>query len=375
MNRLWIRACAALLLAVMTLMLMTAPKAEPAMNVRASAFALIDAESGRLLFGKNENLRLPMASTTKIMTALVTLESCALDEMVGIPDEAVGAEGSSMYLERGESLSVRDLLYGLMLASGNDAAVALAVHVGGSVKDFVGLMNVRADSMGLRSTHFITPNGLSAEGHLTTARELCLIAREAMKNEDFAQIVSTKYYRTETGGAVRSFKNKNSLLWSYDGAFGIKTGYTMAAGRCLVFGAERNGMRVIGAVLNCRPMFDEAARLMDLAFESFVPVTVIGKGTRVFDVYVENSEECLLEVSAKDSIIRLMRSNESALLCTEYELYPDLSPPIRAGDEVGVLRIRENGETIGSTALVASNTVLPYGYGYWWKLLSKRFAA
>ena len=375
MNRLWIRACAALLLAVMTFLIMTAPRAEAAFNANAAAAALIDAQSGRLLFGQNEDLRLPMASTTKIMTALIVLERCDPDDMVEVPDEAVGVEGSSMYLERGERLSVRDLLYGLMLASGNDAAVALACHAGGSVNEFVGIMNARAEEIGLTKTHFITPNGLHAEGHLTTAHELCLIAREAMRNETFAEIVSSKYHRTETGFAPRVLKNKNSLLWSYEGAFGIKTGYTKAAGRCLVFGAERDGAAVIGAVLNCGPMFEEASELMDAAFGSFVPVAVIEKGTHILDLVIENSEERLLEVCAKDSIILLMRNNESASLRTQIELFPGLRAPIECGEAVGELRIFAGEELVGSTLLAAAESAEPLGYGYWWRLLSGYFAA
>ena len=375
MNRLWIRVCTALLIAMGMVFMMLTPKAEPAFSVQASAMALIECESGKLIAGQNKDLRLPMASTTKIMTALIVLERSELSDIVEIPDEAVGTEGSSIYLRKGERLSVEDLLYGLMLASGNDAAVALAVHAAGSVDGFVELMNDKAGEMGLKNTSFITPNGLHAERHLTTAYELCLIAREALKLDEFRTIVSSKYHRTATGDIDRTFKNKNSLLWSYEGAFGVKTGYTMAAGRCLVFGAERDGMTVVGAVLNCRQMFEEAASLMDMAFEEYSRETIVPACTHVLDTYIKNGEEKLLEVYSKESIITVMRKSERKSFRTEAVLSEGLHAPIAKGDEVGILRVFDGGALIGSTALIAGNSVSEPGYVYWWRLLTDLFAA
>lgn len=196
----------------------------------AAAAALIEANSGKLLLSGNSNSRLPMASTTKTMTALVVIENCDLDETVEVTADAAGTEGSSMYLSCGERLSVRDLLYGLMLLSGNDAAVALAVHVGGTVESFVRIMNDRAAKLGLTNTHFVTPNGLHDAEHYTTAYKLALIGAEALKNETFRQIVSTQYYTAETGDRVRTMKNKNALLWDYGNAVGIKTGLYICGG-------------------------------------------------------------------------------------------------------------------------------------------------
>lgn len=374
MNRIWIRASAALILIFTMLMLMITAKASPVLATEASAMAVIECDTGMLLYEKNKDLRLPMASTTKIMTALLTLEYCRPDEMVKISDDAVGVEGSSIYLQNGEIMSVKDLLYGLMLASGNDAAVALACKVGGSVEGFVELMNAKAAQMGFTNTHFVTPNGLHDDEHLTTAYELCLIAREALKNEFFRMIVSTKYYKTETGNVNRTFKNKNSLLWNYDGAFGVKTGYTMAAGRCLVFGAERDGMTVIGALLNCRPMFEEAPKLLDSAFDSFVKETVIGKGTHVLDVYIENGEQNVLEVEAKESIIAVMRKSEIKSFRILPRLCKSLSAPIAKGSVVGRLDLYDGDELIASAPLAAANTVDKRDLNYWWRFLAGAFA-
>ncbi|MCR5809653.1 MAG: D-alanyl-D-alanine carboxypeptidase [Clostridiales bacterium] len=375
MNRWWIKAAAVLMAMFGAAMTALAPKAKVTFPTMASAMALIEAESGKVLYSQAADMPLPMASTTKIMTALVVLENCDMDEEVKIPAEAVGTEGSSIYLKEGESMSVKDLLYGLMLSSGNDAAVALAVHTAGSVEAFVGMMNGRALAMGLEKTRFVTPNGLHSDGHCTTALELCMTAREALANEHFREIVSTKYYRTETGSVPRTFKNKNSLLWNYDGAFGVKTGYTMAAGRCLVFGAERDGMTVIGAVLNCRPMFETAAKLMDLAFENYVKETVVREGDPIGTAIIENGEDALLEVAAKDSIIDVLENAEKRTYTIETELYEGLRAPIRAGDEIGSLTVKCGEETVGATKLVAVNSIAERGFDHWWRLLISAFAA
>ena len=390
MNGRIIRACAALLLACGVMLMSLAPKAESAINepmigsseaiepgfeLNAAAMAMIECESREVLACVNGDEPLPMASTTKIMTALVVLENSNAEELVSVPDEAVGTEGSSVYLQRGEKMKVIDLLYGLMLASGNDAAVALAVHAGGSVKGFVDMMNEKAKELGLKNTRFVTPNGLHAEGHYTTAFELCVITREALRSETFKEIVSSKYHRTESGNVPRTFKNKNSLLWDYEGAFGVKTGYTMAAGRCLVFGAERDGMQVVGALLNCRPMFEKAAMLLDTAFESFVKQTVIGSGQTAGRVNVENGVENVLEVETKRSIIAVTQRSHQRTFMTRAELPQKLSAPVKAGQRVGTLFVYEGERLVGSAELVASKTIQRRDARFWWRLLSSVFAA
>ena len=212
-----------------------AAKAEPA------AAAVIEAETGRVLYAVNENVQLPMASTTKVMTALVAIENGQLSDLVTAGENAYGVPGTSIYLEKGESLTLEQLIYGLMLASGNDAAVAIAEHVGGSVGGFCALMNARAASLGCVNTHFVTPHGLPAADHYTTALDLCRIAQAAMEQPFFRRVVSTQRatipWKNHPGDRV--LNNKNRLLSTYPGALGIKTGYTKAAGRCLVFAAER----------------------------------------------------------------------------------------------------------------------------------------
>ncbi len=235
----------------------------------ATSMALVDGDTGELIYSKNCDVRREPASTTKICTAITVLENYTLlDLPVPIPDEAIGVEGSSLYLQKGEMLTVRDLLYGLMLQSGNDCAVALAVTVGGSVEGFVKLMNETADKAGASNTNFMNPHGLHHDEHYTTARDLCAISYYAMRNETFREIVSTKRHRTpyHNHDYDRNFPNKNKILYNYAGGNGIKTGFTKKSGRCLVSSATRNGKTYICTVLNCGDMFEECMRLMDCAF-------------------------------------------------------------------------------------------------------------
>ena len=230
-------------------------------TIEGKAECVVELETGRILHEKSANLTLPMASTTKILTAITVLENCKnLNEEIMIPQSAVGVEGSSVYLQCGEKYTVLDLLYGLMLRSGNDCATALALYFGGNISSFCVKMNLLAQKAGALNSHFENPHGLPAKNHYTTALDLCYITRYAMKNEVFAKIVSTKLYEP------RNWKNKNKLLISYDGAIGVKTGYTREAGRCLVSAAKRDGRVVICTVLNCAPMYERSAELLDKAF-------------------------------------------------------------------------------------------------------------
>ena len=240
-------------------------------STSAQAAVVMEQSSQRVLFEKNSDMHLPMASTTKIVTALTVLEHARLDEVVCIPKEAVGVEGSSIYLREGEHLTVRELLLGLMLRSGNDSAVALALHVGGSVEAFADLMNETARKVGCKDSNFVNPHGLHAPDHYTSAHDLALLTCTALNNADFREIVSTKTAKISNEGMSydRILVNKNKLLNSYLGADGVKTGYTKKAGRCFVGSATRNGMQVVVVVLNCGPMFEETASLLNEAFDAY----------------------------------------------------------------------------------------------------------
>ena len=243
----------------------------------AASMITTEAGSGRVLYEKNADSRRPMASTTKIATAITVLDNVSdLEKTVVIPDCAVGVEGSSIYLSKGETASIRDLLYGLMLQSGNDCAVALAVTIAGSVEKFAALMNETARKCGANDTNFVTPHGLHDDNHYTTARDLAKISAYAMKNATFREIVSSKKHTMPWAGhdCDRVILNKNKILTTFDGGDGIKTGYTKKAGRCLVASATRDGMTIISVVLDCGPMFEECRNLMEKAFEEYSLVDI-----------------------------------------------------------------------------------------------------
>ena len=332
----------------------------------ASACVIIDEASGRVLLSHNAETPLPMASTTKVMTALLALERGNLSDPVTCSRNAFGVPGTSIYLSEGETLTLEEMLYGLMLASGNDAATAIAEHIGGTVDDFCRMMTARAAELGCENTVFLTPHGLPREGHYTTAHDLALIAREAMTHETFRQIVSTQRAKIPWEGRdySRVLNNKNKLLSTYEGATGIKTGYTKKAGRCLVFGAERNGMRVIGVVLNCYNWFDEAARLMDMAFDRYEAMTLMLRGETIRAIPVTTSEaDCVSAVLEADLTGVIAKGT---LPTVEIDLPDALDAPIRAGEPLGEVRMVAGGQTVASAPLVAGATVLRDDFASRW---------
>lgn len=241
-----------------------------AYSTTAKSAIVIDKNTGKVLFEKNADEKLPIASTTKILTAITVIENIDdLFKTVSVPDCAIGVEGSSIYLEKGERLKVIDLLYGLMLQSGNDCAVALACLTSGSVENFARLMNIVAINAGATNSHFCNPHGLHEKNHYSTARDMSLISAYAMRNETFRKIVSTTNYVDcpyADRGYNRIIKNKNKILTTLDGGNGIKTGYTKVAGRCLVSSAQRKNVEIICVVLSCGPMFEESCDLINKAF-------------------------------------------------------------------------------------------------------------
>ncbi len=227
------------------------------------AECVLEVSSRRILSEKNADRTLPMASTTKILTAITVIDDCELDEQVTVPREAAGTEGSSVYLKAGEILTVRDLLYGLMLRSGNDCAVTLAIYHSGCMEKFAEAMNKKAVSLGAEQSYFANPHGLPDNRHKTTARDLAVISAYALSNETFREIVSTKYYQP------KNWYNKNKMLTEYSGATGVKTGFTVNAGRCLVTSAVRDGMELVCVVLNSPQMYERSAELLDKGFSAY----------------------------------------------------------------------------------------------------------
>lgn len=345
------------LIIVIGALMAAAPAQAQEVSTGAKACVVMDMATGRVLLSHNADAPLPMASTTKIMTALVALENADLDDMVTTGRNAFGVPGTSIYLGLGEKLPMEQMLYGLMLASGNDAAVAIAEHVGGSVTDFCNMMNERAAVLGCKDTVFLTPHGLPKEGHQTTAYELALITRAAMENDTFRKIVSTQ--RATIPWAEHAYdrvlNNKNKLLTTYEGAVGVKTGYTKKAGRCLVFGAEREGMRILGVVLHCADWFDEAARLMDLAFARYDAVTMLCAGDSLREIPVEHSDGMSVHAVLAADLTGVVPA--SAIPAVEIDLPESLDAPIYVGDTLGQARLVSGGETICAVDLLADKSI------------------
>ena len=330
----------------------------------AAAAAIIEEKTGRVLYAANEMTELPMASTTKIMTAMLAIENCSLDETITAGENAYGVPGTSIYLDKGEELSMHDMLYGLMLASGNDAAVAIAEHVGGSIEGFCAMMNERAAEIGCMHTHYVTPHGLPADDHYTTALDLAFIAREAMRYPFFRQVVSTQRAEIPWQGHAynRVLNNKNKLLSTFPGALGVKTGYTKAAGRCLVFAAERDGMTLIGDVLNSPDWFDQSAALLEQAFQEYHLYTALRQGEIVYRLPVKNGTLDGVDLITADSLSAPLRNDETAEISFRWP--QEQLAGFEEGTVLGTAMLTVNGETLCSVPLIAAKGVPERSFQY-----------
>ncbi len=315
----------------------------------AASAILIHADSGTVLYEKNADERSLIASTTKITTALVVLENCDTDETVLIKPEYTGIEGSSMYLEAGQERTVKELLLGLMLASGNDAAVALACYTAGSVEAFAELMNEKAAELGLQNSSFKNPHGLDAEGHYSSARDLALITAAALQNDEFAEIFAT---RSATIDGL-TFVNHNKLLWNYSGCIGGKTGYTMAAGRTLVSVAERGGLRLICVTLSDPDDWNTHSRLFFWFFENY-SVQKVGLPTRELALPLISGRTATVKVGCTDSGELLMKKGGS--IEYDIELPQFLYAPVERGEDVGSLNLFVDGELCLELPITALET-------------------
>ncbi len=347
-----------LLLILASLILSLFPlTASAAPDVSAVSAALIDARSGRLLYAKNENVRRGMASTTKIMTALIALERLPPDQVVRVAPEACGIEGSSVYLTPGEEITVEALLYALMLQSANDAAAALACAVSGSVEAFVELMNERALSLGLADTHFDNPHGLDGETHYTTARELAILSAHALENRAFREIVSTKKRAIplQNGQATRLLINHNRLLREYDDIIGVKTGYTRACGRTLVSAAERDGAVLVCVTLNDGNDWADHRALLDYGFSLYEERVLAEAREFSIAIPVCGGEQAQVLVCNPNVCTAVLPRGGEITVRTELPRF--LYAGIREGQTVGTVRFFSEGREIGSVALVCTQSV------------------
>lgn len=316
---------------------------------------------------KNADQQHLIASTTKIMTALVVCEQCNVLDRVRIPREAVGIEGSSMYLREGEVLTVQELLYGLMLRSGNDAAEALAIYCAGTVEGFAQLMNDKAHRLGLVNTHFENPHGLDSPNHYSTAEDMAKLAAYAMENPIFAQTVSTK---TVTIGE-RVLQNHNKLLWQVDGADGVKTGFTKAAGRILVSSATRQGRRLVAVTMNAPDDWADHKTLLEHGFSQYTPKTLVYEGQILGSTEVAGGQQSQAELVADEAFTYAVAESEKIQILLPPKGF--VYAPVAQGQDAGFAHICVNGAVAGKVKLVYGATIEkePEPEQHWWERILK----
>lgn len=358
----WIRTTAlAALICIFTVSLALAKAAPPAVD--AGGAILIDAKTGQVLFEKNAYKQLAPASTTKIMTAILAIESGRLDEKMTISKRAASTPGSSMHLEEGQVISLREVLTGLMLRSGNDGAVAIAEFIGGGSMDkFVEMMNQKAGEIGAYNTQFRNPHGLSAPGHYSTAYDLAWLARYAMNNPTFADIVNTRKTRIDYQDSrgkerERDLKNTNKLLWMLEEADGVKTGTTNEAGPCLVSSATKNNHRLIAVTLRDKSRWEDSQRLLEWGFDNFSLFEHGAEGEVIGQIRVENGiEDSLNAVLASDAaMVTEGAANEK--IRVQVDMPGTIKAPVYQGQKVGEVSFRIGDQIVKTFDLTAENSV------------------
>jgi len=337
---------------------------EPVLNARAAV--IYDRKTKEIIWGKNENEKKAMASTTKIMTAIVVLEKGNLSDVVTISKKAANTGGSRLKINTNDKISVLDLLYGLMLRSGNDAAVALAEYVGGSIEGFAKLMNKKAIEIGLKNTHFVTPHGLDNIEHYTTAYELAVLTDYAMQNEKFSKIVNTKNTTISINGVARNIYNTNELLGTLNGVNGVKTGFTNNAGRCLVTSCTRNGNQIITVVLGCdakKYRTSDSIKLIEYAFKNYTRVNIEEKVKIEFEkwkqingkrIYISKGEKSdvnleLKEITKKEIPVKIGEENN---IQVEINAIYEYEAPLEKQSKIGNILIKKDEEIIESVDIV-----------------------
>ena len=325
-----------------------------ALGVSAKSAILIEKESGDIIFEKNASSPLPLASTTKIMTALVAIEAGGLDEIFKIPKEATGIEGSSIYLKEGEELSRRQLLYALLLESANDASVALAYATYGGIEPFVEKMNDKANALGLLNTHFTNPHGLPNKEHYSSCQDLSILTRYALDNPVFSEICATKTYKIPSIEGERLLVNHNKLLRTYSGANGVKTGFTKLSGRCLVSSAMRDGVWLIAVTLNAPDDWHDHSALFDYGFSLYENVSLASPGGYLIEIPIEGEKSVLASnLNGFSTTIKKSSGDFSAKLVYKN----DPKAPISKGDAVGKIVFYNHGKEIGSVELFSLESI------------------
>ncbi len=346
----------------------------PSLSLSAQSAVLIAADTGSVVYEKNADEKRSMASTTKIMTALLALEAAedSGDPTVEITGEMVAVEGSSMGLRAGDEITLTNLAAGMLLASGNDAANAAALYLAGSQEEFADLMNRRAEEIGMENTHFVTPSGLDDEEHYSTAYDMALLAREAMKNTAFRHLASSANLQVEFAEPEKkvSYTNHNKLLWQYPGCIGVKTGFTKKSGRCLVSAAERDGVTLIAVTLNAPDDWNDHAALLDYGFSALESVSFDGADFSADLPLVGSYRESLRVRGGTGGSVTLPKEEAGRVTCRV--LLPAFCyAPIEEGEQVGKLQYYLDGSPVYSVPLLAEESAVfaPKELGFWEKLL------
>ena len=344
---------------VFSQIVLAAPKHNQNPDISSKAAIVIEASTGKVLFAYNAEERNYPASTTKMMTLLTALESGKMDDIVITSQNAASVEGSSLWLTPGEKLRLIELLYGIMLISGNDATVAVAEHISGTTEAFARLMTQKAHAIGAVNTNFTNSSGLPDPNHYTTAHDLAKIAAYGFKNPIFVQIVGTKHVVIPWAGKNfgRDLYNENKMLWNYDGANGVKTGYTEAAGPCLVSSAKRGNVQLIAVVLDSNRMWIDSKALLDYGFNKIEAQTVYKKGEIIKSIRVQDGIDESVEVAVAEDVVLPVSSGDREEFSTILNVPQKCSAPLAAGQPVGSIKLLYQGRTYGAVDLVAAQPV------------------
>lgn len=337
-------------------------------NITAKSAIVMEAKTGKILYQKNAEEKKYPASTTKILTLITALENSKYDDVVTTSSNAANIEGSSLWLKQGEQLKMLDMLYGIMLVSGNDATVAVAEHIAGTVEGFAALMNKKAQEIGAVNSHFTNSSGLPDPQHVSTAHDLARIAAYGYNNNPiFSQIVSTKHKIIPWPGNEfdRSLYNENRMLWLYDGANGVKTGYTEAAGRCLVSGAKRDDMQLIAVVLDSDRMWDDSILLLDYAFSRIKPQKLFSKDDIMKSIKIVNGKADVLALSVGEDFVAAVSNNDVTQFQFAIETPEKIEAPVQRGQKVGIIKVLYGEKVIDKIDLLATEAVERKSFFLW----------
>jgi len=351
-------------------------------NMYSKAYCLTDADSNRILVSKDADVKLPMASTTKIMTCIIALENGSPDSIVTASKYAASMPDVQLNMKEGEQFILSDLLYSLMLESHNDTAVAIAEHIGGNVEGFARLMNLKAEELGLSNTNFVTPNGLDDDKHYTTAYELCCIAAYAIQNEQFLKIIQTPSHQFSNCAGTRTYSvnNKDAFLTSYNGAIGIKTGFTGNAGYCFCGAAKRNNITLISSVLACGwppnkgYKWSDTKKLMDYGFAGYTQAKITPQKPLPDIKVTDGKEACVTAKRTSTESFNVLMSKDD-ILTASYELPEKIPAPVRSGDIIGYEKYTLNDGLYMQIPVVASKTIDKTDSRYYADILIKMFFA